>query len=141
MAETVPLEEGYFVIPTAPGEPPRLLGSRCRACGEHFYPRRATCARCLSYDTEEVALGPRGTLHTWTYLHVPGFGEHRTSSAGYAAGQVDLAEGPRVQAVLEGGPGDFRIGMELELTLAQVTTDKQGRAVLMYRFRPAGGAS
>jgi len=136
MPESVPLEEGYFVIPTEPDAPPHLLGSRCRACGEHFYPRRATCARCLSYDTEEVQLGPRGTLYTWTYLHVPGFGEHRATSTGYAAGQIDLAEGPRVQAVLEGGAGDFAIGMAMELTLAQVATDKQGRAVLMYRFRP-----
>lgn len=141
MAETIPLEEGYFTVPATPDEPPRLLGSRCRACGERFYPRRATCARCLSYDTEETTLGPCGTLYAWTYLHVPGFGEHRTTSNGYAAGQVDLPEGPRVQAVLEGGPTDFTIGMDLELCLAQVSTDKQGRAVLMYRFRPLGAAS
>jgi uncharacterized OB-fold protein len=141
MTERVPLEAGYFTIPENDGEPPRLLGSRCRACGEHFYPRRATCARCLSYDTEEVPLGPRGRLYTWTYLHVPGFGEHRASSSGYAAGQIDLTEGPRVQAVLEGGPTDFAIGMELELTLAQVATDKEGRAVMMYRFRPVPGVA
>lgn len=138
--ERVPLEVGYFTVPADAGETPRLIGSRCRACGEHFYPRRATCARCLSYDTEEVTLSPRGTLHTWTFLHVPGFGEHRAASDGYAAGQIDLPEGPRVQAVLEGGAADFTIGMELELTLAQVATDKQGRAVMMYRFRPLRSA-
>jgi uncharacterized OB-fold protein len=138
--ERVPLEEGYLVVPASSSEPPRLLGSRCRTCGEHFYPRRATCARCLADDPEDVLLGPSGTLYTWTYLHVPGFGQHRTASRGHAAGQVDLHEGPRVQAVLEGEPGDFRIGMAMELTLAEVGRDEAGRAVVMYRFRPARGA-
>jgi hypothetical protein len=36
----VPIEEGFFRIPDDPGEPPRLLGSRCPACGEAFFPRR-----------------------------------------------------------------------------------------------------
>jgi uncharacterized OB-fold protein len=132
MSEPVPYEEGYFDL-----DPPRLIGSRCAACGEHFYPQRATCARCLSEDTAVVRLGARGTLYAWTYLRLPGFGAHRSAADGYAAGQVNLPEGPRVQAVLEGGPGDFRIGMAMELTLAPVGEDKQGRTILMYRFRPA----
>jgi uncharacterized OB-fold protein len=132
-------EEGYFALPERPGEPPLLLGTECRACGERFYPRRAVCARCLSDDTADTSLGPRGTLYTWTFLHVPGFGEHKTGQPGYAAGQIDLREGPRVQAVLEGGPGDFAIGMEMEMTLAVVATDKEGREVVMYRFRKVAG--
>src|SRR5262249_35615542 len=55
----VPIEPGYFTIPEAPAERPRLLGSRCRACGEHFFPRRVVCARCLAQECEEVLLGPR----------------------------------------------------------------------------------
>ena len=31
-----------------PSEPPRLLGTKCDACGEYFYPRRAMCAKCMS---------------------------------------------------------------------------------------------
>ncbi|HZR82543.1 MAG TPA: OB-fold domain-containing protein [Candidatus Binatia bacterium] len=137
MSDGVPYEDGYFVVPDDPSEPPRLLGTRCRACGEPFYPRRATCARCLSDDVEDVLLGPRGTLYTWTFLHVPGFGEHRTAQQGHAAGQIDLDEGPRVQSVLLGGPTDFRIGMRMEMVLEPVGEDKEGRAILMYRFRPA----
>jgi hypothetical protein len=138
MSQTVvPLEEGYFLLPDSEDRPARLLGSRCRACGEHFYPRRSVCARCLEADTEEVPLGPRGTLYTWTYLHVPGFGEHRTHGEGYAAGQIDLAEGPRVQSVLVGGPTDFCIGMAMETTVVPVGTDREGRSVVMVYFRPA----
>lgn len=137
MAERVAYEDGYFTVPADPAEAPRLLGSRCRACGERFYPRRVTCARCLSDDVEGVLLGPRGTLYTHTFLHAVGFGSQRSALPGYAAGQVDLADGPRVQAVLVGGPGDFRIGMPMELVLQVVAQDKDGRDVVMYRFRPA----
>ena len=62
----VPIEDGYFTIPEAPGELPRLLGSRCPNCTEHFFPRRLVCARCLHEGCEDVTLGPRGRLYTWT---------------------------------------------------------------------------
>jgi uncharacterized protein len=133
----VPFEEGYFTVPTAPDEPPRLIGSRCRSCGEHFYPRRLTCAKCLSDEMEESHLGPRGTLYTHTFLFAPGFGDAKDVE-GYPAGQIDLAEGPRVQSVLVGKKGDFQIGMEMELTLETIGQDQQRRDIVMYRFRPVG---
>jgi uncharacterized OB-fold protein len=91
----------------------------------------------MSDDVEEALLGPRGTLYTHTFLHAVGFGSQKTTVPGYAAGQVDLAEGPRVQAVLVGRLGDFRIGMPMEMVLEVVAQDKEGRDVVMYRFRPA----
>ena len=55
MSETrkprVPIEPGFFTIPDDSATPPRLLGSHCRACGEHFFPRRQVCARCLNDGT------------------------------------------------------------------------------------------
>jgi len=136
----VAIEEGYFTIPDAPGELPRLLGSRCPACGEHVYPRRLVCARCLHEGCEDVELGPTGRLWTWTYVHVPLFAKKDGSVDAYGVGQVDLPEGPRVQAILVGGPDDFEIGMELELDLETLSTDKDGNEVVIYRFRPVGGA-
>jgi uncharacterized OB-fold protein len=135
----VPIEPGYFTIPEDPGEAPRLLGSRCRACGEHFFPRRVVCARCLAQDCEDVLLGPSGTLYTWTYVHFPLFAAKRAEHGGYAVGQVDLPEGPRVQAVLSGGPEDFRIGMPMQLELEALRESKQGEDVVIFRFRPTGG--
>ena len=60
----VPVKDGYFTVPDDPAEPPRLLGSRCDDCGEHFFPRRAVCAKCLSERMADVLLGPRGTLYS-----------------------------------------------------------------------------
>ena len=132
----VPIEAGYFTIPEDPSEKPRLLGSRCGSCGEHFFPRRVVCARCLERDTEEVPLGPHGTLYTWTYVHFPLLGSKRVEHGGYAVGQIDLPEGPRVQSVLSGGPDQFRIGMPMELELETLRENREGEEVVIFRFRP-----
>ena len=139
MTARVPVEDGYFTVPEDPTEAPRLLGSRCGACGEHFFPRRHVCARCLAEGCEDVLLGPRGRLWTWTYVHVPLFAKKDARVGAYGVGQVDLPEGPRVQAILLGGPGDFRIGMDLELDLETLRTDDDGREVVIFRFRPVDG--
>jgi len=132
----VPIEDGFFTVPEDPADAPRLLGSRCGCCGEHFYPRRLVCAKCLHEGTDDVFLGPTGRLHTWTYVHVPLFAKKDGSVEAYGVGQIDLPEGPRVQAILVGGPEDFAIGMSLELDLETLSTDKDGDEVVIYRFRP-----
>ena len=139
--ERVPIEPGFFTIPEDRSERPQLLGSRCRTCAEHFFPRRVVCARCLARDSEDVLLGPRGSLYTWTYVHFPLFGSRRADHGGYGVGQVDLPEGLRIQAVLCGGPDDFQIGMELELDLETLRENKQGQEVVIFRFRPVPGAA
>jgi uncharacterized OB-fold protein len=135
----VPIEDGYFTVPDDPAEAPRLLGSRCGACGEHFFPRRLVCAKCLAEGCEDVLLGPRGRLWTWTYVHVPLFAKKDSRVDAYGVGQIDLPEGPRVQAILVGGPEDFRIGIEMELDLETLRTDDDGREVVIFRFRPIDG--
>jgi uncharacterized OB-fold protein len=134
-AARVPIEPGFFTIPADPSEAPRLLGSRCQACGETFFPRRAVCARCLAHGTADAQLGPRGRLWTWTWCHLPLFGS-RASDGGYGVGQVDLPEGPRVQAVLAGRREEFAIGMELVLDLETLGTAKDGSEIVIFRFRP-----
>jgi uncharacterized OB-fold protein len=140
----VPIEEGFFRVPDDPDDPddvPRLLGSRCPACGETFFPRRLVCAQCLHEGTEDVELSTRGRIHTWTYCHVPLFGKSDADVSGYGVAQVDLPDGPRVQSILLGGPGDFAIGMEVEIDLETLRTEPSGDEVVIYRFRPVGEAA
>jgi len=132
----LPIEPGFFTVPDDPAERPRLLGSRCPSCGEHFFPRRLVCARCLGQGLEDVELGPRGTLYTFTWVHVPLFGSMRSDAGCYGVGQVDLPEGPRVQAVLSGERAALEIGMPLELDLETLRTTKEGDEVVIFRFRP-----
>ena len=132
----VAIEDGYFTIPDEEGEAPRLLGSRCPNCGEHFFPRRLVCAKCLHEGCEDVLLGPRGRLYTYTYVHVPLFGKKDAKVEGYGVGQVDLPEGPRIQSILLGDRNAFDFGMELELDFETLGENKDGDQVVIYRFRP-----
>ena len=47
-----------------------------------------------------------------------------------------LEEGPRVQSILLGGPGDFEIGMELEIDLETLRETPEGDEIVIYRYRP-----
>ena len=96
---------------------------------------RSACTKGI----EDVVLGPTGTLCTWTYVHVPLFAKKDATVDAYGVGQVDLPEGPRIQAILVGGPDDFAIGMELELDLETLRQDDDGNDVVIYRFRPVAG--
>jgi uncharacterized OB-fold protein len=134
----VPVKPGYFTVPDDPHEPPRLLASKCNACGEHYFPRRAICARaaCLSDDVSDVEIGPRGTLFSYTFVHMPLFGSSNLEHMdGYGVGQVDLPEGPRVQLPLAGKKDDFRIGQTLEAELDKMREDGDSDVVIV-RFRP-----
>lgn len=137
----VPLKPGYFTIPEDPQQPPRMLGSKCNTCGEHYFPRRAICAKasCLSEDVVDCELGPRGTLYSYTFVHLPLFGSSNMEHAeGYGVGQIDLTEGPRVQLPLAGKQGDFKIGQTLEAEL-DVMREEAGSDVVIVRFRPVEG--
>lgn len=139
----VPIAPEYFALAAADDadQRPRLLGSRCPACSEHFFPRRMVCAKCLQEGCEDVVLSPTGTLWTYTYVHVPLFAKKDAVVSAYGVGQVDLPEGPRIQAILVGGPDDFEIGMALELDLETLRQTDDGDDVVIYRFRPLGGGA
>jgi len=131
----VPVKTGYFTVPDDPNEPPRLLGTRCEDCDEHFFPRRAICAKCLSERTVDVLLSPRGTLYSYTFVHFPLFGSMRVEHVGYGVGQVDLPEGPRVQLPLAGKQEEYKVGMPLEAELEPLR-EQDGQDVVIIRFRP-----
>ena len=136
----VPIKPGFFTVPQDPREPPKFLATRCESCGEYFYPRRAICAQCLSEHTADVELPGRGTLYSYTFVHIPLFGSTNIEHMeGYGVGQIDLPEGPRIQAPLAGKQAEFRIGQQLVAELDTLREDG-GRDLVIVRFRPVEGA-
>jgi len=132
----VPIKPGFFTVPEDPSAAPLFLASRCEDCGEYFYPRRAICAKCLSENTVKVELKGRGTLYSYTFVHFPLFGSMNVEHMdGYGVGQVDLPEGPRIQAPLAGKQEDFRIGQTVAAELDTLREDG-GRDLVIVRFRP-----
>lgn len=135
-ASPVPVYPGVFAT-DAQGEA-HLVGTRCRQCGAHFFPRRAVCARCLSEETEVVPLSETGSLYTYTVVHqsTPEF------TTPYILAYVDLPEGVRLLAPLVGlGAAQVRPGMSLRLRVEALRTDPEGRPVLGYALHPDGGAA
>lgn len=136
----VPIKPGFFTVPDDPNQPPRLLGTKCRACGEHFYPRRAICAKCMSDQTSDVEMEARGTLYSYTFVHLPLFGSTNMEHAeGYGVGQIDLPEGPRVQSPLAGKQAEFKVGQSVQGEL-NVLREDGANDIVIVRFRPVEGA-
>src|SRR3954447_24069484 len=135
--EQVAVAEGLF---TWPSEQPRLIGSRCRACGTATFPRQSSCPRCTATDVEEELLSDEGTLWTWT---VQGF-RPKPPYAGaerfepYGVGYVALPGATMVEARLtESDPERLGIGDRMRLVIVPFRTDEQGREVMTFAFEPA----
>lgn len=95
----------------------RLRIQRCGACGRHVLYPRSVCPFCTTGGLEWVDASGRGTVHSFTVVHLaaPGF----EGEAPYAVVLVDLAEGPRLMTRLLGVDAhDVRIGMAVELEVA-----------------------
>jgi len=132
----VPIVEGLFTMPSSPGERPRLIGSRCKACGEVFLPKRAVCAHCYKQDMEEIFLSGKGELYTYTVVRAPVLGY--LGPIPFMVGEIELPEGLRIQSILTGcEPEGLEIGMPMEITLGKLEEDEAGNEVVTYMFSPA----
>lgn len=139
MSGQIPIQQGLY---TWPSEEPRLVASRCRACGEVSFPSQEGCPSCTARDAEEVRLSRRGTLWTWTIQRFPPPPPYigpadRDAHVPYGVGYVELPEGIRVEARLtENDPNKLEIGMQMELVVDKFVEDEQGNELMTFAFRP-----
>lgn len=134
LGRMVPLQPGAFRIPEYLDSPIHLLGARCRACGETFFPKRVFCAACSSDAMDEVELPERGTVQTYTVVHqqLPG----SAMSPPYAIVRVALDGGVTVQTVMvEGDLGRLAIDGPVELVAHRIMDDDAGNMVISYVAR------
>jgi len=134
-----PIVEGVFTD-TAAG--PRLIGTRCRACGTPHFPRSPVCRNpaCNSADVEDVHLGPHGVLWSFTIQHYKPPAPMRFDDpfVPYGIGLVDLPEGLRVLTMMSApDPAALKIGMPMELVIEPLYHDDHGNAVTTWKFRAA----
>ena len=133
----VPVAEGVF---TWPSDEPRLIGSRCGACGIVTFPSQGSCPRCAATEMAEHLLARRGRLWAWTTQEFPPPSPPYTGPTGaafvpYGVGYVELADGVRVEARLTEMEG-LKNGIEMELVLVPFRTDADGNDVVTFAFRP-----
>jgi uncharacterized OB-fold protein len=139
----VPVADGIFEWPA---DAPRLLGSRCSACGIVTFPVQDSCPRCASTAMAARPLPRRGRLWAWTTQEFPPPSPPYAGATGdafvpYGVGYVELADELKLETRLTETSG-LRIGMEMELVLLPFRTDGEGNEVVTFAFRPvARGAA
>jgi uncharacterized OB-fold protein len=110
-----------------------LVGGRCKQCEKIIYPHRDVCLNCLSQDVEKLTLSRKGTLYSFTIVHMPS--EHFEPP--YAIGWIELPEGIRVFSPIRYRQGHpLEIGMEMELAIEKLW-DEGEKGVTGYVFRPS----
>jgi uncharacterized OB-fold protein len=125
------VREGLFSVT----DPPRLLGSRCQACGRHHFPRHDTCPYCAADGAVPVELSGTGRLWSWTAVTTPPPGYR--GEVPYGFGVVELPEALRVVARLtEADPARLWAGQLMDLVVVAVRVDDDGTAVTTYAFAP-----
>ncbi|WP_374479190.1 Zn-ribbon domain-containing OB-fold protein [Zoogloea sp.] len=125
------------------GGRPALLGSRCRACGEVYFPASHGCTRCCTTDMESYRVGSEGKLWSWT---IQGFqpkapyngGESEADFKPYGVGYVEMPSGVKVESRLTvADPALLAIGMPMILTLQAYRQVPGEEPVYTYAFAPA----
>lgn len=106
-----------------------LLMQSCTDCNSIRNPPTTMCSQCGSFEWAPVKMSGRGEVYSYTVHHYPpleGF------ALPHPVGVVDLAEGVRVVAGLDGMEiADIEIGKPVEIEFTQ----RNGRA--SFRFGPA----
>lgn len=107
---------------------------RCQACGQlHYFPRKF-CPFCHSDALEWVPVSGRGTIFSFSEVHVP-FQPEFADEVPYVAIVVELAEGPRLMSRVVDCPNDaLRVGLPVEIVYDDVTPE-----VTLPKFRPTRG--
>jgi len=83
----------------------KLMGSRCQRCGHLYVPPRPLCPHCGSDEAEWVQMKGKGKLAAFTSIAIgPPFmvKEGYDAKNPYTIGVVELEEGPRIVARIEG---------------------------------------
>lgn len=138
----VSVGERFFTLSSTACGKPHLIGSKCSACGELFFPSRLCCRHCSSGEMEEVSLSRTGTLYSFTTIRVRP--PHFIGEVPYVVGVVELPEGERIRTLLSHcDQSSLEIGMEMELSIEVVGKANKpigkievGTEVLGWTFRP-----
>ena len=133
--------EGWFTLDE---QEPRLLGTRCRACGTSYFPKQTLFCRnpaCNGAEFDEVPLSRRGTL--WSCTNA-GYAPPEPFVAAdpyqpFAIAAVELEAERMVvlgQVVTGVNVADLRVGQEVELVLDTLSSDAASNQ-LIWKWKPA----
>jgi len=133
------VKDDFFSKPLYPLENVRLMGSKCRDCGEVFFGKVIACQQCQGGNMESITLDRKGVLYSYTVVRNRPPGDYKGPDnpfQPFPVGLVELPEGVRILSVLDCDIDEPEIGMQLELSIQRLYEDEEGRTVLTYKFKP-----
>ncbi len=121
----------------------KLMGSRCRKCGALSAPPRPICIHCHESDMEWVPMSGFGKLAAYTCVAIgpPSMiAEGYDRKNPYCVGVVELDEGVRVDARIEGvnarQPETIQTGLPLQVVFLHRGEDEKARTCLAFEPLP-----
>ena len=135
--EAVPIKPGLFTMPSSSGELPHLIGTRCKSCGEVYFPprRETSCPKCYELDMEDIPLSRMGRVLSYTIVHQAP--REWQGPVPYGMALIELPEKAVFYSSLtECDLERIETGMQVELVLEAVRSDETGNKVIGYKFRP-----
>ncbi|MCS7125095.1 MAG: Zn-ribbon domain-containing OB-fold protein [Candidatus Bathyarchaeota archaeon] len=114
----------------------KLTGGKCLTCGKIHLPPRPLCDNCLSTQFKWVELPRKGTLLTYTIIHVaPSQFQKMTP---YAVGIIQLEHNVNLPGIIKDTPLDkIKVGMPLEVELEEAPQSQHWPQWPRYYFKPA----
>ena len=111
-----------------------LMLPRCDGCGLVFFSPRKHCPGCWSGDLSWQSMSGRGTVWTFTEVHVPFYDDTWADDVPYVVAVIELDEGPRLLAnLVEPDMERLSIGDRVEVTFEDRS---EGVSLPVFRVAP-----
>lgn len=107
----------------------KLMGTKCKRCGERYLPPRAGC-KCGSHDVDWYEAPTRGKLFSYTIVTLPP--DSMSRYAPYIVAVAELEDGSRLLAQITGvTPASLQVGLPVQVVPHQIAEDR-----IAYKFKP-----
>ncbi len=110
----------------------RIMGSRCRACGDESLPPRLVCKECGSVDLEWEEFEGKGEVRAFSVINIPL--SRMDGRSPYAVGVMRLDDGPSISGLILDvkEEGELSVGSRVEAEYV-----KEGeKTALCFRLVP-----
>jgi uncharacterized protein len=123
----VPFRQGLF---TEEDGNCYLSASKCKSCGQTYFPPRARCPQCFSQDMEQTKLSRTGKVYSYTVVRMP---VHKYKPP-LALAWIEFPEGLRVFGQLKGWENvTLKIGLPVRV-VADTLWEAEDKEVYGYKF-------
>jgi uncharacterized OB-fold protein len=113
----------------------KLMGAKCRRCGQLLVPPKPMCSACFSTDLKWKELPREGTLQTYTVIHVSP--KQFQGLVPYAVGIVKLDDDAQLPGMIRGVPPDkLKVGMNLTVDFEKAANPEEWPQWPRYYFKP-----